>query len=130
MGNRLLASSFSPVKLLDYAFIARLPKTKPSIVLLTALDFVISQRFRIAFIIVIAMLFYYLYTLYIKFFQLSNYFLHFLKIFLYIFLYFLWYINNLLFIFEMNCKTMKKFLQVISNIFLIDFNYHHNRKIQ
>ena len=130
MENRLLASSFSSTKLLDYAFIARLPKTKPSIVLLTALDFVISQRFRIAFIIVIAMLFYYLYTLYIKFFQLSNYFLHFLKIFLYIFLYFLVYINNLLFKFEMNCKTMKKFLQVILNIFSIKFDYHHNRKIQ
>lgn len=60
----------------------------------------------------------------------SNYFLHFLKIFLYIYLYFLAYINNLLSKFEMNCKTMKKFLQVIFNIFLINFNYHHNRKIQ
>ena len=60
----------------------------------------------------------------------SNYFLHFLKIFLYIFLYFLVYINNSLSKFEMNCKTKKKFLQVILNIFLINFNYHHNRKIQ
>lgn len=60
----------------------------------------------------------------------SNYFLHFLKIFLYIYLYFSWYINNLLFIFEMNYIHEKKFLQVIFNIFLINFNYHHNRKIQ
>ena len=60
----------------------------------------------------------------------SNYFLHFLKIFLYIYLYFLWYINNLLFIFEMNYIHEKKFLQVIFNIFLINFDYHHNRKIQ
>lgn len=60
----------------------------------------------------------------------SNYFLHFLKIFLYIYLYFLVYINNLLFKFEMNYIHEKKFLQVIFNIFLINFNYHHNRKIQ
>lgn len=60
----------------------------------------------------------------------SNYFLHFLKIFLYIFLCFLAYINNLLSKFEMNCKTMKKFLQVILNIFSINFNYHNDRKIQ
>ena len=60
----------------------------------------------------------------------SNYFLHFLKIFLYIYLYFSWYINNLHLKFEMNYKTMKKFSQVILNIFLINFNYHHNRKIQ
>lgn len=60
----------------------------------------------------------------------SNYFLHFLKIFLYIYLYFLAYINNSLFIFEMNYIHEKKFLQVIFNIFLINFNYHHNRKIQ
>ena len=60
----------------------------------------------------------------------SNYFLHFLKIFLYIYLYFLVYINNSLFIFEMNYIHEKKFLQVIFNIFLINFNYHHNRKIQ
>ena len=59
----------------------------------------------------------------------SNYFLHFLKIFLYIYLYFSWYINNLLSKFEMNYKTMKKFSQVIFDIFLINFNYHHNRKI-
>lgn len=59
----------------------------------------------------------------------SNYFLHFLKIFLYIYLYFSWYINNLHLKFEMNCKTIKKFLQVIFDIFLINFNYHHNRKI-
>ena len=56
----------------------------------------------------------------------SNYFLHFLKIFLYIYLYFLVYINNSLFKFEMNCKTMKKFLQVILNIFLINFNYNND----
>lgn len=60
----------------------------------------------------------------------SNYFLHFLKIFLYIYLYFLAYINNLLFIFEMNYIHEKKFLQVIFNIFLINFNYRNNRKIQ
>ena len=60
----------------------------------------------------------------------SNYFLHFLKIFLYIYLYFLAYINNSLFIFEMNYIHEKKFLQVILNIFSINFNYHHNRKIQ
>lgn len=60
----------------------------------------------------------------------SNYFLHFLKIFLYIYLYFLVYINNLLFIFEMNYIHEKKFLQVIFNIFLINFNYRNNRKIQ
>ena len=60
----------------------------------------------------------------------SNYFLHFLKIFLYIYFIFLVYINNLIFKFEMNCKTKKKFLQVILNIFSINFNYHHNRKIQ
>lgn len=126
VGNRLLASSCSPVKLLDYAFIARLPKTKPSIVF-TLINSVISQRLCINFYLYI---FYYLYILYIKIFQMSNYFLHFLKIFLYIFLYFLVYINNLLSKFEMNCKTTKKFLQVIFNIFLINFNYHHNRKIQ
>lgn len=60
----------------------------------------------------------------------SNYFLHFLKIFLYIYLYFLWYINNLHLKFEMNYIHEKKFLQVILNIFSIKFNYHHNRKIQ
>ena len=60
----------------------------------------------------------------------SNYFLHFLKIFLYIYLYFLAYINNSLFIFEMNYIHEKKFLQVIFNIFLINFNYRNNRKIQ
>ena len=123
--NRLLASSFSSTKLLDYAFIARLLKAKPSIVF-TLINSVIFQRFCINYYLYI---FYYLYTLYIKFFQMSNYFLHFLKIFLYIYLYFSWYINNLHLKFEMNCKTMKKFLQVIFDIFLINFNYHHNRKI-
>lgn len=59
----------------------------------------------------------------------SNYFLHFLKIFLYIYLYFLAYINNSLFIFEMNYIHEKKFLQVIFDIFLIDFNYRNNKKI-
>lgn len=56
----------------------------------------------------------------------SNYFLHFLKIFLYIFLYFLAYINNSLFIFEMNYIHEKKFLQVILNIFSIKFDYHND----
>ena len=60
----------------------------------------------------------------------SNYFLHFLKIFLYIYFIFLVYINNLIFIFEMNYIHEKKFLQVILNIFSIKFDYRNNRKIQ
>ena len=60
----------------------------------------------------------------------SNYFLHFLKIFLYIYLYFLVYINNLLFIFEMNYIHEKKFLQVILNPFSIKLNSRNDQNIQ